>query len=944
MFRSMASQACLFFEGQSSLIDLYEMLVHSVQAIASARLCIDERNAARRPLRILLQATLDSRLRAPLWAFGELEGLQYGIDRERAQVIEAYSIGDYERCATLGAARIQSDVHDIALLVLVLKAHIRTGRRFEPRDGVLTEVVQHVLNVLSFGHSAYASAHALMTLSDRFYGQAWAVALRAAVLFELREETETFPPLWLRDIYARDPHFTPFSTILIIDEARGEAIRAIVDSGLFPATVAVLLAVMSGAVSETAFCDRTRQLTYLARHALASGNATEALRFFGDIGPLPLGQQRLRVRAGEALASLLQYDLRAASTILVGAFLENPHTPLVLPIARVVNALGEASSWPDNIELPLLLDLYQEFVGRDKVSQLRYCFERFQTAHAINTPADLITKFDELGPASVIAYLERVWRPETMRQTLLYDGTLEIEEARVKVCQALVTLNPHAADKYVEEIKSRIKQLEIAQGTTLIQQSKVYVDIDFIKKTLRSKLGESYARYKFLSANRSQTDERLVNLLVQSLKSGHESIAKVLSRIHLLEPAASTEADAQFVAIFSEVTSEFLRGDHGLNAYLSTRVRHGALSNTLRKPVEDENLVTAREERTGAYVRNLYWTADDHLEKKYSDQLAECFENFSTTFDAIVDNLKDKLLQIRVYQELVPDRNDQQGLFVYSSSYLERKLIQEYDAANEDIDQLIGYCIEILWEKTDENLKTVRKVVGTDIRFQLMSAFDSLSAKVGEVYLGFVPGNLENSIARARTNTQNQIALVSSWFQRSEVYDRHDYGIDLPIQIAVSLMKNTISGTAQWDGLLINTTADGQLPGRTLDGMVDVFSGLLENAVKRSRLQLDSLRVTVDATLERGLYTAKVVNNIDRSRVTARDRELLSEIRQSLLNQDGNRRAQIEGRSGIHKIWLTINSPGHIDPTLAFDIVDDRFEVIISFHLPAETSDENLDH
>ncbi len=120
----------------------------------------------------------------------------------------------------------------------------------------------------------------------------------------------------------------------------------------------------------------------------------------------------------------------------------------------------------------------------DPLGELAYAFETFQKANGISNPAALIACEARFGKDMVTASLERVLRPEVMRQTLLYSGTEEIEEARIQVCRTLSEVRHEKAKKYLDEIKERVKQQEIAKGTTLVEQSKVYVDIDAIKKTL----------------------------------------------------------------------------------------------------------------------------------------------------------------------------------------------------------------------------------------------------------------------------------------------------------------------------------------------------------------------------------------------------------------------------------------------------------------------------
>jgi hypothetical protein len=930
--------SCLFFEGQSSIIDLYEMLVHVLQSIASFAFLPDELHASlAKPVNVLFTKIDDSRLRGVLRRFGTIAPEQRVTPPERAMAIEAYTRSNYAECVRLVNAVLGTTIDDIPIFVLGLKAHVQLASEPSPRTGILNAISGHLLEILRFTQDTYTAAHEIMTLADRFYGQSWIGYIRALVLYELRQESEIFPPLWLRDIFVRDPCLTPFSAVGMEHEPAAAMLSSPAMEDSFPTTLSVYRAVTTGVVSDSLAVSDKRVSKYLATYHLVFGNPHQALNHYKSLMERTTGPEKIRCAGGAALANLKIGDLKEATEIVVQSFLENPNVPSALPIKAVIDALGDPSKWPNSIAVPLVFELYLSYCDGDKLADLRYSFERFQLTNNISNPTALVACADQMGMEMVVAYLERVWRPEIMRQTLLYDGTREIEEARIQVCRTISELLPEKkAMKYLEEIKERVKQQEIAKGTRLVEQSKVYVDIDAIKKTLRAKLGDSYARYKFASASTpSQPDElveELSKIISQSVKSDI-SVARVLSSLHLVEPVGN-ETDAQFTALFTEVTNEFLRGDHGLNAYLSTRVRHGALSNTLRKPVEDENLVTPRDENRTSYVRNTHWlsltTFADH---ETARDILYLLDSFSAEFDRVLDQLKDKLLQIRVVHDLSNSDDNPDALFVYRSSNLERRLMQEYDRTDNDIEQLLDRCVETLWEKTDENLTNVRRVIETKVRDQLMETFDNLTTRLASLDYLPIARDLLNAVARAKTNTQMSLTLVSSWFRRNEVYDRQDYSIDFPVQIALNMVRKTISTAAHWTDMEIRCKPEGcgTLPGRTLDGMVYIFYGLLENAIKRSRVPIDDLSVQVELSFDQGNFRARVINNIDGSEVTPEELNRIDRIRNSLELRESNRLAQVEGRSGLHKVWLAINAPIYLTPSLAFEIEGNFFVVDLSY-------------
>ncbi|ABB73852.1 hypothetical protein SAMN05216403_101285 [Nitrosospira multiformis ATCC 25196] len=937
--------ATLYVEAQSCVIDHYETLVFILQSAARTRaISTGMIPVIEKPLVAIFRRTQDIRLAGVLRGLDIVPSTVTVYNKQRAELIELYTKGEYPLMAQNSETYLRDFPEDMSIQVMRLKACLQAGISYPDQQGVLKEAFRSLHEVLSLSTNTYSAAFALITLSERFYGHSWVHYLEAVTRYELRPEQAAFPPDPLRDIFIREPHVTPFSAVAANGQAKIKILNDEQLKILFPYTRAVYDLVSSGQIDEPLPISEIRKQKYLAVYHLAFGSPIRAAEHFQWLIVNTTGVENIRARGGAALALLKLDRISEAVDTTVAAYIENQNVPTLLPIKQVADALKEPADWPRSISTSLLFQLYTLYCGPEKIAQLRYSFELFQVNNRINEPSDLAERIEEFGKPFVIAYLRNIWTPEIMRHTILYSGTREIEEARIKVCRILAELDPEGEVVYFDEIKERVKQQEIAKGTRLIEQSKVYVEIEAIKKSLKTKLEDSYIRYKsssqtsVLKPEQSFAKNFITNLGAVFAKENSISVPLALSKIQTLNLNLDmgSESDVQFEALFSEVTNEFLRGDHGLNAYLSTTIRHGTLSNTLRKPVADERLITSREEGSKSYIRNQYW---GHGEKGYSEYQAEwqlildALDTFSSEFDSVIEYLKDELIQIRIVHELKDSGENKNALFVYRSSQWERKFVQEQDKAFTNMDEFVNYYVDILWEKTDLNLRNVQYVLDTDIRARLMEPFVKLTNHLNRVP---APGinDLLNAVGRAKTNVQNQLGLVISWFKRSEVYDRQDCAADFPFHIALNMVKNTMFNATGWNGASVSLSRDTPLmPGRTLDGMVYVFHVLLENAVLRSGLEMDELTVKAELSFSNGVFNARISNNLAPAKVTQAERDKLSKLRDSLRSDESPRRAQREGRSGLHKIWRTINSPIYKEPKLDFYHLEDSFVVEVNFKL-----------
>ncbi|WP_333907628.1 hypothetical protein [Delftia acidovorans] len=929
-----AVSSLLFVDSQASIIDHYCSLVLVLQAAVSDKMLTDEMMEwLLPPLIRLYDGTKDHRLLGVISAMGRplINTSQKSL--ERIEAIECYTNRDYEACAEKTRDILEYDPTDSAIRLLRVKAEVALMRRSDGEAGIRRELEDHFFNILSANENFFSSVHALMVLSDRFSDHQWMLYFRAAVWYEIGAEEIRSTPSWMRDIYVREKELSPFAALVLKPTHASGILAQFEKCGRCPNTINLVKQILAGAVISSTIDPRTAK--YLARELLSKKNYEDAANFYeiaakGDARPAA----KLRSWGGQSLALMLKGDHKQSLDIIVSAFLKNQHAPLLLPIAKLVELLPDADQWPNTINLSLMLALAGQLDVEGDLSKIRLAFEKFCMENVILKPSQLVDRIDEFGQENVIAYLDNVWQPEIMRQTLLYMRPEQIDEARIEACQCLVKIDPSRARTHKEELASRIKQQEIAKATALVEQSRVYVDIEAIKRALRTRLKTSYSQYKNSISQHGKQHNELLEKLQSALEGfgNGTSLPILLSSLHIVDGQdAPTQSDILFSSLFGEITKEFLIGDHGLNAYLSTRVRHGKFVDALRKSVADEHLVTARQD-DGTYVPNSYWKAALSGYEHQADVL-EALHIFSVKYDSTLFYVRDKRIQIRTYYDLKALDENIDGLFTYQFSSLERQLMQSYDTDFKDFDELIVKCVNSLWEKTDSNLAEVRNYLTVSLRSELMRLFDQLEADIASINHEITPPGLLNSIARSRTAVQQSLDSIVGWFKRSEVYDRQDFDIDFPCHIAANMMNRTLSVPIGWTGPNhLKMEADGKVPGRALDALVDIFYVLFENAFKYADSENMPLKIDVSMSINSGDLKS-TVSNIAKPPTKERLNEL-SSLRSSLSTQESRRLAQNEGRSGFRKILLALSSPLYKSSFLDFEHTEEgEFKVNFGFKI-----------
>lgn len=915
----------LYFEPSNSIVDCFEMLVSCLRSLSlHGDLGSHQETAVlARAIKNLLAEIEDDRLSVPLAALGAPIPIDDANGDYRCALIESCLESNLSAAAQswrLGALQQRGDV---GCLLLMLKSGVSCSS-LELSD-LLAQLGEHISSVMSKSAESYASALSVFAITERFHHLSWAVQIESTVRSELATvKADSRSQVSPRSMLA-DRFFTPLIALF----SSPLSARILVDDGIrnaYPLSISYIECCFGVGLPSERIRGRWAW-DGLIQRALVSRNWCEALQHADDWSEADpsescaryLGALKASIHLANGNATLSAGEVVAGVKFAGGA-------PTIYPIREIAEVLEASDVWAETIDVPLLYELYLSFVDKDKLSNLRVSFEAFQEKNQIKHPADIWRQSEHHGEDRVISYLADVWKPEAMRQTMLYKSGAAIEDARIEVCALLQVIDSDNSSLYRDEFKQRVRQREINRGTTLVEQSKVYVDMAAIKRSLKAKLDGAYSRYKSAMQVAPPAEDaalRELKDLISAVEStGRERLAKALAGYQVLFNSKSkSDADVQFDSLYSQVMSEFVNGEHGLNAYLSTRVRHGKLTNALRKPLIDENIITART-KAGEYVPNAHWDGMlSSLGERDAKAVHTALRAFSEDFDRAVDFVNDNVIAVSLAGD--PSTvQDGPAAFRYWATDVERRYLQDVDGGVSSFDEFVDRCMDKLWQKTDFNLSLLQDYLTTSLRGEIVAAFEHLSEAIRQVGDPTAQRLLQDSIGRARASALPRLNEVISWFKRNEFYDRTDYTFDFAIQVALNIINKTIPGAAGLSDLKVEVSNPDQLmPGRTLDGMVDMFDVLLTNSVLHSGLPIDELGLKISIELGGGSVQITVENEVAAAALNERSGERIEDLLRNVGRTESFRRAQSEGGSGLLKVWRTLNSTFYSSPDLDFALV-----------------------
>lgn len=931
----------LYFEATSSLIDLYESLIMILQIVSGdPDVPTDTREKLIIPLAKMSSVINDGRLKQILRGLGSpVEYLPNEIGQVRSKVFDFYTLGEYSDCINCAERVLEHDPNDIAVIMVVARALAQSGEKLSDAEVLWKEVVNSLANIWRASDSSFFAAYTMMTLVAKYYGHTWAAQLKIAIHEMLAIPETALPSESERHLYIFAEKTSPFAALAFRNVAQRRFLASLKQYNEAPVTSSLVLAIMGDECPLASEVVVLRLRKYRARQLLAIRDFAKAKLALESLRDDSDGIQRQVANVYLLLCAVLSSDTGEAIKIAVNLFLENPNLVSRIPLNKMGKLLDDPSVWPFNIELPLFFEIYSTYSSNDKDQHLRYSFERFQEHHSLSSPAELVGHFDQFRKELVVAYLDKVCQPNVMRQTLLFEDAKEVDNERVKICRVLAEIDPINSNRYLDEVRERVKALEISNGLSIVEQSLVYVDIAAITKSLKARLKDSYSQYRSLSENSRASGDGLLKDAVVTLSN----INPAFRNIHFLD-FNQNEQGSVYEEMFREVTNEFLKSDHGLNAFLSTRIRHGKLRNLLRKPVEDGFLVTSRKEVSDVYQRNSYWLEELGGESPENEQILLCLTKFSRDYDNAISYILEVLLQIQIIGSPIQE-GDTKAWFVYHSSSIEMTLMRWGGGKDETLEEFIDRSIEFLWQKTDANLQYVKAEFAGELHTRFVAIFDELTRGVVEAGARENVQPLLDAIALAKNETQQRLHTAANWFNRSVVYDRPDYALDVPANIAIAVINNIRSGlTSDFsDYVKLIQAVDSKMPGRTLDGLVDLFSILLENAIDHCGLGINELDINISIEYENSSLRISVTNNI-LSDVKSEESILVLNGIKDALGKDGAKKfLQNEGRSGFHKIWKILSGPAYSGPKLTFDYVGEKeFSVVIEAEV--EQYEENTIH
>lgn len=912
----------IYFEGVlrsesgSSFVDIYETFIEITQNILCTHTEYNEDTLSFiKLLRKVYKNIEDFRFKNILRSFNEKIPLsEFETNELLLDVFDSFSSENYENVINICKPLLTEKPYYTLLYEPYVESVYILKKELEfPKESLVFNILQSYLNMLIANEKTNDSIHNLLKMTVTYSNMSWTNEIVSFVLNYVTDEnsykkvigylnTPVFSPIKI-DIYGNDAKelyisdlkskFTDsvvLNTKILFDTNEQEVMDYLANQGL----------------------SKDVKNNYISQYYLHNSDFKKLLEVTEDL----LSSSNIFAVNNAMimyLTALMEIDINKAIEKLVDFYLKNKNLSALLPLMKLSNLMiqeiDKTKTWPTSINSPILLYLCSVYRNSNVESRMQYSYEYFLISHSYTKPTEMIKDFKEKKITfdnKIIFYLKEICIPEIMKKSIYFNGSNDVEKERIEVCHELTVLDSQNKKEYLSEIRGREQGLYIKNEISRLEKNKIYVDIRGVKKLFDKELVEDYKRLQFLIKSINyQIDADVIDILTKIYsmpKSDEFTEMEAMNSLYLPEMHNDEIIDL-FRTILEIARDIFVNNEHhGLDVYLSTKIRHGTISNHLRKPLENEHLITLKDKQSNQYNKNSYWENElFKLHKEVMESVQSYLKTFSKEYDDKIRFIGDELLQVSTtmmkkdLEGNILKNENENAMFKYFFSdltvlhFLHKSMQEEMS-----FEAFVDYIIHVLWEMTDTNLKKVREYIGEQIKVEMMNNFDILQKKIESINAD--TSRLKDAIVRAKAETRKSIDNLTNWFARMEDNNRNDYDI----KNAISIVANTFGKSSEY--IIVESNSECKLKGNTLESFVDIFFNLVNNAFQHCGYQDKAPNILVKIEKESNDIFIEISNDVANKSSLEKLNNELEPIRSIYGKKQASDKLHKEGGTGFYKI------------------------------------------
>jgi hypothetical protein len=901
------STSILSYEVYSSVVDLYKAYLFCLTNEISNE-GKDKEHWLNSTLR-MGKNILDSNLKSLSFALGNIDLTTELYEKEQIHFIDAYTQGNYPDVVSTyqNSLTLKSSFNAFELLV---KALLRT--EVTKIGGIDNELIIELKSTLlkdnNFKHchsNSFNNSFSLSSLSWFFNYHLYLAINSLNIKLSLSEGIK-------KAYFARSNLFSAFKCKTLTTDDKKKSLF-ILDT-LCPSSQSLQLYKLSSDNTNNndlllrgLNISEDRKNKYLALHYLGLEEFKLSHQCYKKLHKSNDEISKNEAISGLIVSAALAGDLEEAAEILCKSFINDELTFHNLPIEILCGQLHSRTGYSSSIYIPICFAIYTEIYGDKYLMDLSVSFEFFLIKNGGVDFKSLLDNSKYPDEKLTSSFLEKIFTPSIMKNTLLFNGKVDRENKRIPICQYLIENNLGDKDKLLEEVKSISKSLVLTNATAQVENTKIHVDISYVKRHVEVECKPIFNKYVSLLLNdySESVDEIELSSFINKMRpdfekmgeSSNSHLYQILQSIHLTE-LQHNEKNKIFMDLIKKIRDEFTGGVKGLGGNISTRITHGIIETHYRKALLDDLLLKKSTHDEFQY----YWSDKlSNLEKNITLKIDNFINEFSTSFKALIDKVINDWLQINQvdleFSTISKSKNI--GVFKYSISNTLAYELQIALASSTNYEDFWKVINDWLLITTDLNLLEAQNLLENTLTLEFKGIFDTLQHNILQIKK-LEPSDITellNAINSSRQKLINRVKESSKWLCRNEV----DLIESVEIDIIIEIVKRSLSCNS-------TNTINGyiDIKGSQLSYFVDIMYILFANAIKHSKLEkeLISIQTAVNQTDE-GLVIL-VTNNCKKYKAYKSKNNELLKYQDIYSTETSLNKLQTKGDTGFYKVQKII--------------------------------------
>lgn len=556
-----------------------------------------------------------------------------------------------------------------------------------------------------------------------------------------------------------------------------------------------------------------------------------------------------------------------------------------------------------SLDLAIALDHSLQHVDDRKVRTFkRYSVEelmgRYKCKDIVELPA--LLQEDCLDSEKIEYFFNRVCDPFTLELLPGIGRSRLVRRTRADLLHCLALMHSENQMAYLNEARLIEDELQVDDGLSVLDDSKVYVDDAAILNSMNKELAADFQRYRKLVSS----GIGVAAPVSEVLKGFNNPTAKTFQ-------IPKNDADDLLADMVGSLLQRFLFDSaFGLDAIVSRRIRHGTISGEIRGALEKCELIGYKASIGTAYgLPPRIARICNRLDHSQARVVSAAYGRFSSAIDQLIERLRDEYFHVR-------SKSKPRGVFDLQLNPIIISLARSLAQTCDDIEQFTKECVELFWYSLSVRLDALRPAVETETKKTLQALFSKVLYELRAFTLG--DATISADIQAAADELQRRAATIAGWIRVPKInLEGNTYSMQRAVDVAMAVV--TSQRPAFHPKVEASVPSDLELDAHGFSIVTDALYIAFANVAQHSGKKIDN-KIVVGILFDsaESLIRFDITSDIAISTKTGEKENQLASIRADIQRRAYGDRVRLDRHSGLFKLAALVGQSERTSITFGY--------------------------